>query len=257
MYRLIDTHAHLDEIEALEESLAAAKVAGVTAIIAVGTDAGSNEKVLRIAGEHEGFVYPALGLHPSHIRREAVERTLEFIEANISRAVAVGEIGLDYHKRVRELADKDLQQQVLRELLKIAARHNKPALIHSRYAWRDAFDLVDAARLEKAVFHWYTGTSSVLRDIVARGYYLSVTPAVEYHDEHRRVVKEAPLPGLLLETDAPVVYGRGREWEYEAGPADVLRSLEGAAGIKGLSPGRLAELTTDNALRLFGLKNQA
>ena len=138
-------------------------------------------------------------------------------------------------------------------LLKIAKDHDKPALIHSRYAWRDAFDMVREAGLEKAVFHWYTGTSGVLRDIIDSGYYISVTPAVEYHEEHRRAVKEAPLEKLLLETDCPVVYARGRENEFKAGPADVVRSLKGAAALKGLSEMEIAAATTENAEKLFGV----
>ncbi len=251
MYRLIDTHAHLDEIEGLEPVIAGAKAAGVVAIVAVGSDYESNQKVLRIAGLYQNFVYPALGLHPWNIRESAIDTSLEFIEAHIDKAVAVGEVGLDYHKRVRATADKDLQKRVLGEVLRIAGAHNKPALIHSRYAWRDALYAVKEAGLEKAVFHWYTGTSSVLRDIVSEGYYLSATPAVEYHEEHRRAVRETPLERMLLETDSPVVYGRGSEFEYEARPADVARSLRGAAKLKGLSEAQIAELTTANALKLF------
>jgi TatD DNase family protein len=113
--------------------------------------------------------------------------------------------------------------------------------------------MVVSAGLEKAVFHWYTGTSGVLRDIIERGYYISVTPAVEYHEEHRRAVKEAPLDRLLLETDCPVVYQRGTEKEFKSSPADAMRSLKGAAVLKGKSEEKLAEITTQNAVRLFGL----
>ena len=211
LYQLIDTHAHLDEIENLEQVLAQAKEAGLVAIVAVGSDLASNQKTLDIAENYPGFVYPALGWHPWYIKESEIDANLEFIKANIDRAVAIGEVGLDYHKRVRAVADKDLQKKALAGLLKIAKEHDKPALIHSRYAWRDAFDMVKEAGLKKAVFHWYTGTSSVLRDIIDSGYYISVTPAVAYHEEHRRAVKETPLERLLLETDCPVVYARGRE----------------------------------------------
>jgi TatD DNase family protein len=251
MYELIDTHAHLEEIPGLEKVIAGAKAAGLTAIIAVGSDITSNIKTLKIAGKYPGFVYPALGYHPWNIKESEIEINLAFIRENIARAVAVGEVGLDYHKRVRAVADKDLQQRVLRELLKIAQEYDKPACIHSRYAWRDAYDAVKEAGLTKAVFHWYTGTSSVLRDILDSGYYISVTPAVEYHEEHRRAVKETPLSQLLLETDSPVVYARGREGEFESRPADVLRSLRGAAKLKSISEEEIAETTTQNAKRLF------
>ncbi len=253
MHRLVETHAHLDEIEDLEQALKEAEAAGIRAIIAVGQDYESNQKTLAIAERHKDLVYPALGLHPGNIETTTLERDLRFIADNASRAVAVGEIGLDYHKRVRQKADKELQAQVFRQALKIAGDNNIPALVHSRYAWRDALDLVKEAGLEKAVFHWYTGTSGVLRDIIGLGYYISATPAVEYHEEHRRAIKAAPLDRLLLETDSPVVYGRGTETEFEARPVDILRSLKGVSEFTGRDEAGIAEATTKNALKLFGL----
>jgi TatD DNase family protein len=169
MYQLIDTHAHLEEIENLESVLTLAKEAGLAAIVAVGSDLASNQKTLDIAEKYPGFVYPALGWHPWYIKESEIAVNLEFIKANIDRAVAIGEVGLDYHKRVRAAADKALQKSALAELLKIAREHDKPALIHSRYAWRDAFDMVKGAGLAKAVFHWYTGTSSAFRDGLPSG----------------------------------------------------------------------------------------
>ena len=253
MYRLIDTHAHLEEIDNIERVLEKSREAGVEAIIAVGTDIKSNQRTLEIAGRYPRMVYPALGWHPEFIREGEIETNLDFLVKNIDKAIAVGEIGLDYHKRIRSVAGKDLQKRVLTDILQIAKQHDKPALIHSRYAWRDALTAVEEAGLEKVVFHWYTGTSSVLRDIVGHGFYISVTPAVEYHEEHRRAVKEVPLERMLLETDAPVTYGRGRDFEFEASPADVSRSLKGAALLKGMSEEEVAAATTENAERLFSI----
>jgi TatD DNase family protein len=252
-YRLIDTHAHLDEMEDIDRVLAGARAAGLVAIVAVGIDIPSNRRVLELSEKYQGFVYPALGWHPENVRESEINANLGYIKENVGKAVGIGEVGLDYHKRIRAVAGKDLQKMALRELLKIAKEHDKPALIHSRYAWRDACDIVNEAGLQKAVFHWYTGTSSVLRDIINHGYYISATPAVAYHEEHRQAVKEAPLDRLLLETDSPVVYARGREGEFRAGPADVVRSLKGAAELKGLSEAEMAEITTENAGKLFGI----
>lgn len=239
MFKIIDTHAHLEEIAGIEQVAAGAKAAGLAAIIAMGSDITSNIRTLEIAVHYPGFVYPALGYHPWNIKEAEIGANLSSIRENIARAVAVGEVGLDYHKRVRAVADKDLQKCVLMELLKLAKEFDKPACIHSRYAWRD----------------WYTGTSGVLGDILDGGYYISVTPAVAYHEEHRRAVKETPLSQLLLETDSPVTYARGREGEFESRPADVLRSLRGAAILKGISEEEIAQATTANAKRLFGIGN--
>jgi len=254
VYKLIDTHAHLDELQNLDLALEEAKKAGVIAIVAVGSNHQSNIKTLEISQKHRRFVYPALGLHPwelGNLGTSEIDDNLRFIEQNVASAVAVGEIGLDYDKRVLKVASKELQKEVLGRLLNIARKHAKPAVIHSRYAWKDALHLIQDAGMSKAVFHWFTGFSSVLTDIISGGYFISATPATEYHEEHRRAVKEAPLPRLLLETDCPVTYGR--EARYESQPADVLRGLEAVSQLKGIAEATIAEQTTRNAVNFFSL----
>jgi TatD DNase family protein len=252
MLRLIDTHTHLDEIEDLHEALRDASDAGVVAIVAVGIGYDSNKRVLEISRQYKNLVYPALGLHPwqlAHMEPLEVERTLHQIEENLGEAVAIGEVGLDYHKKVKALASKDRQQAILRRLMDLAKKYNTPIIIHSRYSWKDALTLAMEVGIKRAVFHWYTGPSSVLCGIIAQGYFVSATPASEYHAEHRRAIRETPLQNLLLETDAPVEYGR--EAKYTSSPKDVRRSLSAASEIKGIEETALAELTTQNALRLF------
>ena len=252
MHRLIDTHAHLDELKNLDLALEEAKKAGVIAIVAVGSNHQSNIKTLEISQKHRRFVYPALGLHPwelGNLGTFEIDDNLRFIEQNIASAVAVGEIGLDYDKRVLKVASKELQKEVLGRLLNIARKYAKPAIIHSRYAWRDALSLVQNVGIDRAVFHWFTGFSSVLKDIIDGGYFVSATPASEYHEEHRRAVKEAPLQRLLLETDCPVTYGR--EARYESQPMDVLRGLKAVSQLKGVEEAIIAEQTTRNAIEFF------
>lgn len=254
MYKLIDTHAHLDELRNLDLALEEAKKAGVVAIVAVGSNHQSNMETLEIAQKHSDLVHPALGLHPwqlGNLGASEIDDNLRFIEGNIASAVAVGEIGLDYDKRVVKVASKELQQEVLGRVLNIAREHAKPAIIHSRYAWKDALTLVQNAGIDRAVFHWFTGFSSVLKDIIDGGYFVSATPASEYHEEHRRAVKEAPLQRLLLETDCPVTYGR--EERYESQPIDVLRGLKAVSQLKGGDEALIAEQTTRNAIRFFSL----
>jgi len=254
VYKLIDTHAHLDELKNLDLMLEEAKKAGVIAIVAVGSNHQSNIKTLEISQKHRRFVYPALGLHPwelGNLGTFEIDDNLRFIEQNIASAVAVGEIGLDYDKRVLKVASKEIQKEVLGRLLDIAKKYTKPAVIHSRYAWKDALQIIQDVDIDKAVFHWFTGFSSVLKGIIDVGYFISATPATEYHEEHRRAVKEAPLQRLFLETDCPVTYGR--EARYESRPADVLRGLEAVSQLKGIAKATIAEQTTRNAINFFSL----
>jgi TatD DNase family protein len=254
VYKLIDTHAHLDELSNLDSLLEEAVNTGIIAIIAVGSNHQSNSRTLEISQKHHGFVYPAFGLHPwelANLKTREIDENLQLIERNIASAVAVGEIGLDYDKRVLKVAPKELQKEVLNQLLHIAKKHTKPAIIHSRYAWKDALGLIQDIGMDKAVFHWFTGFSSVLRDIISAGHFVSATPAAEYHEEHRRAIREAPLQKLLLETDCPVTYGRVAR--YESRPADVLRDLEAVSQLKGIDKNEIAEQTTRNAITVFSL----
>ncbi len=254
MHRLVDTHAHLDELHSLDSMLEAATKAGVVAVVTVGSNRQSNIQTLDISQRHRDMVHPALGLHPwelANLGPADIDDSLHFIEQNIASAVAVGEIGLDYDKRVLKVASKGLQQEVLGRLLNIARQYAKPAIIHSRYAWKDALSLVQNSGIDKAVFHWFTGFSSVLKDIIDGGYLVSATPASEYHEEHRRAVREAPLERLLLETDCPVTYGR--DHRYESQPVDVLRGLRAVSQLKGIEEAVVAERTTMNAIEFFSL----
>lgn len=251
---LIDTHAHLDEIKDLDIALVDARAHGVETIIAVGQDLDSNRRVLEITREYPGYVYAALGLHPwllGNLEMKQVQENIDFISSHIGQAVALGEVGLDYDKRVLKSAPKPKQQEVLTSLLKIAADENKPVSLHSRYAWKDCLQIVMEQKIKNVVFHWYTGLSSTLSQLLEAGYFISATPAAEYHDEHRRAIREAPTSQLMLETDCPVYYGR--ENRYRSLPSDVLRSLKAAATLKSIDEERLAEITTANARLYFGI----
>ncbi|MGA7678416.1 MAG: TatD family hydrolase [Dehalococcoidia bacterium] len=155
MLRIIDTHAHLDELEKLEPALDKAKGAGVIAFVAVGSNHQSNQKVMEISLSYPSFVYPAFGLHPwelGNLESHQFDAALRFIEERAAEIVAIGEIGLDYDKRVVKAASKELQQEALKRLLALAKAHEKPAIIHSRYAWKDSFELVKGSGIKKPFF---------------------------------------------------------------------------------------------------------
>ena len=241
---LVDGHAHLEELTDLPESLQEAKEAGVCGILAVGIDIESNKKILQIAKANARYVYPALGYHPWQIKEEEVEANLSFIRGHVKEGVALGEIGLDYKIKVK----KELQWRVFEELLDIAFESNKPIIIHCRYSHRRAFEMVKEKKIERAVFHWYSGSVDLLDEILSMDYFISATPALVYNPPHQEAIKRTPIEKILLETDTPVSY-QGRE----ARPKDVQVSLGEVARLKKLDRSIVAEQTTANASRLFGI----
>ncbi len=239
---LVDGHAHLEELEDLTESLQDAKAAGVCGIMAVGMNAESNQKVLKIAEGNRGYVYPAVGYHPWEIKEKEVETNLSFIRDHAGECVALGEIGLDYKVKVR----KELQWRVFGDLLEIALDSNKPVIIHCRYSHRRAFEMVKEREIKRAVFHWYSGPIDLLDKVLSTGYFISATPALAYSPPHQEAIKRAPIERILLETDTPVSY-QGKE----ARPKDVRITLREVARLKGLDPSTVAEQTIENASRFF------
>lgn len=134
---LVDTHAHLDEIEDIDSALKQAAAAGVEAIIGVGQDLVSNQKIFELAARYPGLVYAAIGLHPwalANLDEGGIDENIVFIKSHLPSACALGEVGLDYDKRVLKVAGKDLQQNTLRRLLQLALELDKPVSLHSRYA---------------------------------------------------------------------------------------------------------------------------
>ena len=254
MAGLVDTHAHLDELEGIGPTIELARQAGVEAVLSMGQDLASNIKTLKLGATFPGFVYPSIGLHPwslGNLSHAALDENIAFIRDNLHSALALGEVGLDYDKRVLRAAGKEQQKDVLRRLLKLAVECDRPVSLHSRYAWKDSLQVAGESGARRLVFHWYTGFSSTLAGIIEAGYYISATPAAEYHEEHRRAIREAPVERLLLETDCPVHYGR--EQKYRSQPSDLPRSLSAVAAIKGVPADEISLIVRENTARLFGI----
>ncbi|MDY6966382.1 MAG: TatD family hydrolase [Halobacteriota archaeon] len=240
--KLIDTHAHLEQIKDLKDALYRAKSIGIVAIVAVGMDYKSNLKVLELSELYDGFVYPALGMHPWAIDGDVVE-VVDLIECEMGRCVAVGEIGLDYLIK----KDKDLQREVFEKMLKIAAFHGKPAIVHSRGdgSFEEALQMVRKYGPKRVVFHWYSGPVEVLEEILSGGYFVSATPSIASREEHREAIEATPVGRLLLETDSPA-----KNFE----PADVRKALEFIAALNEIEESTHAEITTKNAIEFFGIE---
>jgi len=243
-FRLIDGHAHLNELDDAGTALAEARDAGVRAIIGVGMDVPSNRAILALAAAHPSFVFPAIGYHPWEIRGEEIEETLAFLEAHIHECVAVGEVGLDYKAKVK----KPRQRAVFERVIDLAVQSDKPLILHCRYSHARALAMILEGGVKRAVFHWYTGSLELLDEILAAGYCISATPALRYSSPHREAVRHAPLDRILIETDCPVEYEGIR-----SRPRDVLTTAREVAEIQGVSLAEAANLTSRNAVDFYRL----
>jgi TatD DNase family protein len=244
---LIDTHAHVDEIEDIEGALVRAEQSGVRAVVGVGSGLESNRKILNLADRHPKLILPALGLHPWRLEREDLKASIAFLEEHLARSLGLGEAGLDFAVPTPQTK----QTEVFRRLLSLAAREGKPVLLHARRAWAEALEQLGEFKIQKAVFHWYSGPPEILKRILDRGYFISATPAAEYSDRHREALRAAPLGQILLETDAPEKY-RGRASE----PCDLTRSLLAVSGVKGVPPEEVAAQAWENSLDFFGFAQE-
>ena len=248
MKRLVDSHVHLDGFPDIKLIRSECMEAGVDAVICVGGDIESSRQAIAASSEFPEFFYPAIGVHPSNVLKTDLVDAEAFIVENLSKCVALGEVGLDYAYDFSRYQDlRAVMRDYLERLLVVASDVGVPASVHSRSAYRDTLDIVAESGVE-AVFHWYDGPVHTLRRLLDAGYYVSATPSVEYSKGARAVMLEAPLERILVETDSPVfLRGLGRE----SSPVDVVRVVDALAELKGLDPVEVGRVTTRNAESLF------
>lgn len=251
---LVDTHAHLDD-EAFAGDLPAvlgrAASAGVTAVMAIGTDLTSSAQVVTLAERHPQ-VWAVVGIHPHEagaVSPEAVGGLVRWTEH--PRVVALGETGLDYY---REFAPRPAQAALFRAHLELAARSGLPVVVHCRDAYADVLALLEEFPGVTCVFHAFSGSPQAARECVSRGHYLSFAGPLTFPGARRpvQVARDAPLDRILLETDAPYLSPhpfRGRRNE----PARVRVVAERLAEVRGIALEEVAAATTANAARAFRL----
>ncbi len=153
-------------------------------------------------------------------------------------------MGLDYRAKVK----KARQQAVFERILRLAVDHDKALILHCRYSHVRVLSMILAGGVKKAVFHWYRGSLELLDEILAAGYLISATPALQYSEPHQAAVRHAPLERILIETDCPVEYG-GRKAE----PRDVLTTAREVARLKGISLEETAAVTSRNTINFYEL----
>lgn len=254
---LTDSHAHLNAPEFDEdraETIARAREAGVTRIVNIGFNRETIPSSLALAEAYD-FIWTAVGWHPQDAK-DMQPGDLEWIEelTRHEKVVAIGEIGLDYYW---DTSPKDVQDRVFREQIRLARKVGKPIIIHNRDAHHD---IVETLKQEKAaevggIMHCYSGSWETAKQCLDMNFYISFGGPVTFKNarQPKEVLAQVPLDRLLLETDSPYLTPhpfRGKRNES----AHVRLVAEAAAELTGLTVEEIARITTENAIRLLGIR---
>jgi len=248
-----DTHAHLDDRQFetdRELVIQRAQDAGITNIINIGHTESSSRNAVNIASQYP-FIYATVGIHP-HDAKDCTENTWELLLrlSQNPKVVAWGEIGLDYY---RDHSPRDIQRKVFIRQLALASEVGLPIVIHNRDAHGDILQIVKKYRpLAGGVFHSYSGSWEMAKELLKLGFYLSFSGPLTYKNARQtlEVATHVPEDCFVVETDCPYLPPepyRGKRNE----PRHVREVVEKIAELKGLSFERVAELSSENAKRLF------
>jgi TatD DNase family protein len=254
---LFDTHVHLNAEqynEDLQEVIERAQTEGVSAMVVVGFDRPTIEKALQLSEAYD-FLYASVGWHPV----DAIDMTaddLEWLKELSSRpkVVALGEMGLDYYW---DKSPKDVQKEVFRKQIRLAKEVNLPIIIHNRDATADIVQILkeENAREVGGIMHCYSGSVEIAMECIDMNFSISLGGPVTFKNakKPKEVAAAVPLDSLLIETDAPYLTPhpfRGKRNE----PAYVKLVAEQIAELRGMSFEEVAEATTKNAKKIFGIK---
>jgi len=244
----LDSHCHLPA-DTAAELVAEARGAGVTTMVTVGCDRASSIEALAVAGRLAG-VHATVGLHP-HEAHYGVD-TIRDLFAGPVRPVAVGECGLDYHY---DHSPRDDQRTAFAAQVALAHELALPLVIHTREAWDDTFDVLDAEGMpSRTIFHCFTGGPDEARRCLERGAVLSFSGIVTFNGapEVREAAAITPLDRVLVETDSPYlapIPHRGKRNQ----PAWVPFVGARLADVHGVDADAIRDATRRNAERTFGL----
>ena len=253
---LIDSHAHLEMPEFkkdLEAVIQRAKGSGVEYIFTVGTEKKDWKRAVEIADSHPS-IYVILGVHP-HNAKEIDDQTYPTLKklCRNGKVKAYGEIGLDFF---RNLSPRDIQLKRFREQIGLAKELDLPIVIHDREAHRETLEILKSEKAEESggIIHCFSGDYEMAKACMDMGFYISIPGSITFKNAEgfRKIVERIPLESLLVETDAPFLTPepfRGKRNE----PSYVRYTAQKVAEIKKVSFEKVAEITTQNALRVYRL----
>lgn len=252
--KLIDTHSHiyLDEFETDRDvMLARAREAGVEMILMPAIDSGTNEAMRRLALGHP-FCRLMAGLHPCSVAAD-FKKELALVEGHLNKdeICAVGEIGLDFYW---DQTFREQQFEAFEAQIRWAMKHDLPIVIHSRNATDACIEVVRRYPGVRGVFHCFSGDLEQAKEVIALGLFLGIGGVVTFKNGGLdKVLPHLSINHIVLETDAPYlapVPYRGKRNE----PAYLPLVAGRVAELMNLAVEEVAELTTANAVELFGLK---
>ncbi len=248
-----DTHAHYDAEQFdgdRDRVLSALPAAGVELAVDPGCDLTSSRAALALAERYD-FLYAAVGCHPENCapyREEDLDQIRDM--ARHPKCVAIGEIGLDYYWA--ENPPRALQQRVFRDQLALAAELALPVIVHDREAHGDSLAAVKEFPAVRGVFHCFSGSAEMAKELVGLGWMISFTGVLTYKNARKALEAAAavPLDRLMIETDSPYmapVPCRGQRNDSR----NLVYICEKLAELKGVSPEECARITLKNGKRFF------
>lgn len=255
-----DSHCHLQDgrfDDDREQVIARAWKSGLREIVVIASDpedAASARALAEAARLRDDWphLWHTAGLHPHEASRWD-PRTREAVELELERgAIAVGEIGLDYHY---DNSPRGMQRTAFADQLAVAHARDLPVVVHSRDAEDDTLDVLRESGIapSRVVMHCFTGSARMLEEAVERGYYVSFSGIATFASfDAAGLVPRVPEDRLLTETDAPYlapVPHRGSRNE----PAFLLATIASLASHRASTPERLAASTRANARAFYRL----
>ena len=251
-FRLIDSHAHLDDgrFDKDRAAIIARCFEEGIGVVTIGADLASSREAVRLAGRHQS-IWATVGVHP-HDAKTVSPDVLTEIETLAADAVAIGEIGLDYY---RDLSPHDVQRRVFAEQLDLAERVGLPVVLHNRESTDDLLAILrEAGDAHNGIVHSFLGDIALAETFLNMGFHLGIGGPLTFPKNHilRDAVRAIPLDRIVLETDCPYltpVPYRGRRNE----PAYTRYVAEAVAELKGMSVDEVARAAVQNTSRLLHL----
>lgn len=250
-----DTHAHYDSSkfsEDRDEVLRAVFDSGVSLIVDPGDTLERSKNTVALANQYDS-IYAAVGVHPEEYETWTADTINQLRElAGDPKVVAIGEIGLDYYW---DTEHKELQKQIFRSQIELALELDLPIIVHDREAHGDCFAIVCEYPQLRGVFHCYSGSAEMAKELIKRGWYLGFDGPVTYKNNVKamEVLTVTPLERIVLETDSPYlspVPNRGKR--------NDSRNLPYIAAVvareKGISVEDAAAITYENGKKLYGIE---